>query len=216
MTGILLELHFLPSIQYLSKWLCFEQVIIEQQEHYIKGSYRNRAHLIGSNAPIRLSVPLQKGKNEQLSIREVRIANEQPWQKAMIRTIQSAYGKAPFYEFYAPPLLEILEQAHSFLFDLNRALLEEILDLLELDIPLSYTDTFQTSPPKDVLDFRNHIHPKTHRRQPDPWFQIVEYPQVFQEKHGFLPNLSILDVLFCAGPQTIEILAKSGTGFDHN
>jgi hypothetical protein len=216
MTGILLELHFLPSVQYLSKWLCFERVVIEQHEHYIKGSYRNRAHLIGSNAPICLSLPLQKGKNEQMPIREVQLANEQSWQKAMIRTIQSAYGKAPFFEFYAPPLLEILEQPHTFLFDLNRKLLEEILDLLELDTPLSYTSAFQPSPPEGMLDFRNAIHPKKHRRRPDSEYQVVEYPQVFQEKHGFLPNLSILDVLFCAGPQTIEILAKSGTGFDHN
>ncbi len=207
--AILVEIHYLPCIQYCSKFFGFERVILEQYEHYNKGSYRNRCHIAGVNGQLRLTIPLRKGKNEQLPLREVKIAYEEPWQRQHWESIRSAYGNAPFFDFYADELSVFYQKKYSFLFDFNLELLEWALGQLPGAAPLEYSGHYQKEPEKEVLDFRNAISPKAHRQKTDKHFQIINYPQVFQEKNGFLPNLSILDMLFCTGPQASLILEQS-------
>ncbi len=208
-TAILFELHYLPCIRYFSTLAHYPEVYIEQQENYQKGSYRNRCHIAGANGLLRLSIPLKQGKNEQQAIREVEIAYKEPWQSQHWNSIRSAYGKAPYFEFYAGQLRPHFERKPTFLFDFSFGLLQALLELLQLDVSLLLTDTYEKETPEDVLDLRNSIHPKKQRCQPAPKFTPATYPQVFLEKHGFLPNLSILDLLFCTGPQAPLILEES-------
>ena len=98
--AILLELQYLPPIQYFTKFFQHENVVIEQYEHYIKRSYRNRCHIATSHGIQRLSIPLKKGKNEQQSIRKVQIAYGESWQKNHWSAILAAYSNAPFFEHY--------------------------------------------------------------------------------------------------------------------
>jgi hypothetical protein len=207
--GILLELQYLPPVQYFSKFLLHDGVWIEQQEHYQKGTYRNRAHLAGPNGLQRLSVPLVSGKNRQQPIREVEIAYRQKWQRQHWQSIQTAYGNAPFFEFYADRIAPFYQRSYRFLYDFNRELLLTLLDLCGLTIRPAWTKQYREDPGSSVLDFRNAIHPKPRYARPDPFFEAVHYRQVFEEKTGFLPNLSILDLLFCTGPQSIMILEAS-------
>jgi len=207
----LLELHYLPCIQYFSKLAHYPYVYIEQQEHYQKGSYRNRCHIAGANGLLRLSVPLQQGKNEQQPIREVEMAFREPWPARHWASIQSAYGNAPFFEFYALPLARLFQEPPAQLFDFSLGLLRTLAGLLQLGCEFRFTERFDADAPAAILDLRNRIHPKLHRRRPDPHFREVAYPQVFLEKHGFLPNLSILDLLFCTGPQAGLVLEETFT-----
>lgn len=207
--AILLELQYLPPIQYMSKLAHHATVFIEAQEHYLKASYRNRAHIAGANGILRLSVPLVSGKNAQKPIREVQIAYDEPWQKHHWESIQSAYGSAPFFLHYADALQPFFERHHEFLFDWNWEILKTICQLIGLQPNVKFTSEFQIETNEATLDFRNAISPKPRKQQPDPHFQPVWYAQVFEEKHGFLPNLSILDLLFCAGPETLAILQTS-------
>ncbi len=207
--AVLLELHYLPCIQYFSKLAHYPVVYIEQQENYQKGSYRNRCHIAGANGLLRLSVPLRQGKNEQQPISQVEIAFKEPWQARHWAGIQSAYGNAPFFEFYAEPLQGLFQQRPAMLSDLNRALLLRLAELLQLGCEIRFTEQYAKKPPAGILDMRNAIHPKKHCRRPDPHFQPIGYPQVFLEKHGFIPNLSILDLLFCTGPQARLLLEGS-------
>lgn len=206
---ILLELQYLPPVQYFTKWIKYEQVWIEQHENYLKGSYRNRCHIAGVNGPLRLSIPLLKGKNEQQNIREARIAYHEPWQSQHWQSITSAYGNAPFFPFYGEEIAPFFQKKYEFLFDLNRELMQCLLRLIGLPEELNFTQTFEKKPDAGILDFRNGIFPKKHRQKKDEAFQPVHYSQVFQEKNGFLPNLSILDLLFCTGPQALLILEQS-------
>lgn len=206
--GVLLELHYLPSIQYLTKLLHYPKVYVEAHEHYVKGTYRNRCHLASANGLLRLSIPLEKGKNEQQHIREVRIAYYEPWQRWHWEGIQSAYGKSPFFEYYVDFLAPFYDKNYVFLFDWNWELLQTVLKMLQIDSNLNLTRDYQKNPPSDVLDLRNVISPKIHRQIPDPQFQPIRYEQVFIEKHGFLANLSILDLLFCTGPEALFFLTK--------
>ncbi len=205
----LLELHYLPCIRYFSKLAHYPVVYIEQQENYQKGSYRNRCHIAGANGVLRLSIPLQQGKNEQQHIREVKIAYKEPWQSQHWAGIRSAYGNAPYYEFYAGELRPFYQKRFEYLFDLSWALLQKMMELLSLDCRLQLTEAYLAEPPASIKGLRNAIHPKAHRRRPDPHFEPIAYPQVFKEKHGFLPNLSILDLLFCTGPEASALLEGS-------
>ena len=205
--GILLELHYLPCIQYFSKWYSHKSVCIEQHENYSKGSYRNRAHIAGANGILRLSIPLEKGKNEQQSIQEVKIAYHEKWQQQHWASIQSAYGNAPYFEFYADEFVPHYQQKYTYLFEFNKALLETILAQLQFSAKTHWTSKYeQEVEKKGLLDFRNGIFPKKHRQKEDIHFKVKPYPQVFSEKNGFLPNLSILDLLFCTGPQASLLL----------
>jgi hypothetical protein len=206
---ILLETAYLPPVQYISKWLLHRRVRIEQHEHYQKGSYRNRCHIAGPNGVLRLSVPLQQGKNQQQPIREVAVAYREPWQHQHWHSIQSAYGNSPFFEFYADALQPFYERRYPRLFDFNLALLETCLELCGLPAEFERSEAYAVDPAGEALDFRGAIHPKARRGAPDPYFRAAPYPQVFQEKHGFLPNLSILDLLFCCGPQTPVVIESS-------
>ena len=197
---MLTELHYLPNIRYMRQLAMADEVFIEQWEHYQKGSYRNRAHIVGGNGLQRLSIPLLKGKNEQQSIREVRIAWYQNWAKQHWNSIASAYGKSPFFEYYADDLRPIYEGKPEFLFDFNLRILEVLLELMGLEVSLKFTAQYDAPTEAGVADRRNTISPK------NPADDGLRYGQVFEERHGFVPDLSVLDLLFCVGPEAGDLL----------
>ena len=156
----------------------------EAHENYQKGGHRSRCRIATANGPLLLSIPLTGGKHQQMPIREVRIDYRQDWQRQHAQTIRSAYGRAPYYEFYADELLEVAAQRYPFLWDYNVALTQHLLTTLQLSVDLSFTTHFQGA----------DAGASQPTRQPTP------YRQVFEERYGFLPDLSILDALFCLGP----------------
>lgn len=200
----LLPTAFCPPISYIAAFLHFERVQIEQHEHYQKGGMRNRCFIATANGPLRLTVPLLKGKHQQLPVREVRIDYRTPWIKNHWHAIESAYRRAPFFEEYAAYLLPVLQQKPAFLFDLNLALLELILKFLGVPGVLVLSEAYENVPGTKT-DLRQTFRPLA---SPSPWFQPQSYPQVFEDKHGFIPNLSILDLLFCMGPEARFRIAK--------
>lgn len=207
--AILLEAQYLPNVQYFSKLTKFPNLILEAHENYQKGSYRNRCHIAGANGLMRLSIPLRKGKNQQLSIRETEISYDEPWTSQHWHSIKSAYGNAPYFPYYQDEIEAFFQIRPTFLFEWNKSFLELLIDLLQLSVEISLSQGFTKTVTDGILDLRGHIHPKSHRQAVDRNFQSVPYPQLFEERHGFLPNLSILDLLFCTGPQAILYLEES-------
>ncbi|MDX2280829.1 MAG: WbqC family protein [Saprospiraceae bacterium] len=203
----MLELGYLPPVS----WMCLlwntPQLKIEACEHFQKGSYRNRCHIAGPNGVQRLSIPLFKGKHQQTAIREVRIAYDTPWQRLHWRSILAAYGNAPYFEHYADGLAPFYHKNHTFLFDFNLLLLEFVLQKINYPGSLQFTETFEVPSSAVSNDYRNQLSPK----QPTAaaWFQPAPYAQVFMERSGFLPDLSVLDLLFCYGKQSGKILEAS-------
>jgi len=156
---------------------------------------------------LRLSIPLEKGKNQQQGIRDVRISYVEPWQNKHWTAIQSAYGNAPYFEFYADSILPFFKKKYDFLFDYNLAVFYQLFNILQLPTTVQLSQTFIKNPDNQLVDSRNAIHPT--KPLADSHFKEVYYAQVFQEKTGFLPNLSILDLLFCQGPASIVTLEHS-------
>ncbi len=198
----LIELQYLPPIAYFSILMKHETIWIEQYENYQKGSYRNRCEIGTSNGTLRLSIPLEKGKNNQTNIRDVKIYNATNWQIQHWRAIQSAYGKSPFFEYYADDLSPYFNKSFNFLFDWNLELLNLTTELIGLSTDFQLNTTYEFNQ-NDFWDYRNTITPKNSLQLP---YQPKSYNQVFEDKHGFIPNLSILDLLFCKGPEATLVI----------
>jgi hypothetical protein len=197
----LLSLSYLPPVAWCSVAWKADQVALEACDHYQKGSLRNRCYIAGPNGIQRLSIPLVKGKNQQTPIRDVRISYDEDWQRLHWRSIRTAYGNAPFFEHYVDRLSRFYEKPYPFLFDYNLEFLEFIFrDTLGWKGHFTLTTEYH-APQKwpDGTDFRDDF-PADGNAAP-PWFEPHRYAQVFMEKSGFLPNLSVLDLLFCCGKQ---------------
>lgn len=203
---LLTELTYLGPISHYARMLAHGAVRLEQHEHYVKRSYRNRVRLLTANGPITLSIPLVKGKNSQLPITEVAIAFQEDWAGQHWRTIMSAYGRAPFFEHYADELEALYRAPATLLWDWNRRLMDWALAALQLDLSVELTAMYESSPAMCV-DGRHVILPNRPTTL-DGW-QPQPYPQVFEDRYGFVADLSILDLVFCCGPYGAAILAQS-------
>ena len=205
--GILLSTAYFPPIRYFSKLVSFPEIYLEQHEHFIKQTYRNRTVILGANGPISLIVPVEKGRGPKIKIKDLRIAYDEEWQRNHWRTIFSAYNSSPFFEYYADEMEPFFRKKHEFLFDYNLSILEVLLEILELRVILNQTVSFEQIP-EDCLNFREKINPKAHLNASDSQFEPLPYTQVFSEKFGFIPDLSILDLLFNEGPSAQSLLVS--------
>lgn len=206
--GILLSTAYFAPIKYFSKLANYPEVFIEQHENFIKQTYRNRTVILGANGPISLIVPVEKGREQKIKIKDLRISYDEEWQRTHWRTIFSAYNSSPFFEYYADDLEPFFRNKFEFLVDFNQRITETLLEILEIEVVLNLTVDFERTP-ESCLNFREKISPKAHRNVDDPNFVAQEYTQVFAEKFGFIPDLSILDLLFNEGPSAHSVLLDS-------
>jgi hypothetical protein len=202
---VLLSTAYLPPIQYFTKLFAYDQVFIEQHESYSKQSYRNRCMILGANGPLTISIPIKKISGTKMPIREVEIDYDTPWQKIHWKAIESAYNCSPFFIYYKDDLKGFYHNRIRYLFDFNCGLIQIISSLIEINPDIHFTEKFDINP-ANSHDFRNTIHPKPRMNRYDNDFTPVRYYQVFKEKTGFVPGLSIIDLLFNEGNQTIHIL----------
>ncbi len=198
--------------QYLSPFILYKisiyciNIEFEQYESWQKMSFRNRCRIGTANGPLDLSVPVEGGRNADKPVREVTIDNSQSWQKRHWRSIFSAYNHSPWFEFYRFEMEKFYHTPYRFLWDWNLELSRWVFEKLQLEVRFSFSDRYEKNrQEEDVLDFRNKILPKTisgfHAYCPP-------YTQVFEERTGFIPNLSIIDLLFCEGPRAVDLLKK--------
>jgi hypothetical protein len=203
----LIELPVWPSVAWMTLLWKQGALVLETQEHFQKGSFRNRYHLAGPNGLQRLSIPLAKGKHQQSPIREVRLSYDEPWQRTHWRSIVTAYGNAPYFEYFEEGLSAFYFKKYDYLYDFNLEILQWTLKTLSFKGTLQFSETFQTKSVQTPMDYRDQLTPGA-EKYPD-WFAPHRYAQVFSERFGFIPNLSVLDLLMCQGKQSCEILEKS-------
>ncbi|MBB4077814.1 hypothetical protein GGR28_000415 [Lewinella aquimaris] len=159
----------------------------EAHENYQKGGFRNRCRIATANGPLLLSVPLAGGKHQQMPVREVHISYLTDWQRQHEQAIRSAYGRAPYFEHYADELFAVAGEHHERLWEYNLATTRCILQLLQLPLTITATDAFMGGD-AGAGNFGKAVRP---------------YRQVFEERHGFIEGLSVLDGLFCLGPEIV-------------
>ena len=201
----LLSSTYFGPIQWYQK-LHRMPCILEQYDHFVKQTYRNRCVIATANGTQTLTVPIERYDGTKCPMRDIRISDHANWRHLHWNARVSAYGETPFFEFYADDLRPFFEKRHTFLFDLNLDIMHTMCQLLDVRPQVELSEHYIVLPSEDneVVDFREAIRPK--HPLPDADFNPTPYYQVRAQRHGFLPNLSILDLLFNEGPEGIFYL----------
>lgn len=186
-----------PNIGWWMQVVHADKLLTDTGEHFQKMSYRNRYRVGGSNNSILLTVPLTNGRDQHIPVKDVLIHNKENWQVQHWRTLTSVYRRSPYFEHYEGTLQRLFETRYELLADLNRDALQWVMAQLRLKTELAVTEVYEKKYPNEVRDIRNV------KAGPA---EYPKYYQVFEDRTGFLPNLSILDLLFSEGPAAMNIL----------
>lgn len=203
MSTVVAPLAYTGSIGLWALMATAQTLIIEQYDYYQKQTHRNRAYIHGANGKLMLSIPIKHlGEIGHQHYHTVEIENSFGWQKQHWKSIQSAYRSSPYFEFYEDDLAVLYKTEFSSLYTFNKAYFELLLKLMGWKPRLVYTQSYEAS--IAATDIRAQIEQKNNTADVG-----LKYTQVFEEKNGFIPNLSILDLLFSEGPNALSLL-KAG------
>ncbi len=214
MKALLSSTYFGP-VQWYQKLNRYDECLIEQYESFIKQTYRNRMVIATTNGPLALTIPTNH--DTSMAMKDIRISDHANWRHVHWNALLSAYGESPFFEYYQDDIRPFYEKKYEFLFDFNMETMQKMIELLDIRPNISLTDHYvlseerrtkceeinipHSTPGPSISDFRESIRPK--HPLPDPEFTPRRYYQVYEQKHGFLPNMSILDLLFNEGNEAI-------------
>lgn len=194
---------YFPSIAHYVLFAKAEALVFEMEDNFQKQTYRNRTYVYGANGKLMLNVPVKHSKSAtHQKYKEIKIANETAWQRLHWKSLESAYRTSPYFEYYEDELRPLFEKKYTFLMDVNLDTFQLINDCLQLEISTSKTTEYQL----DILgtqDYRKLVDVKK-----EPNHNFKPYTQVFDDKYGFLSNLSILDLLFNEGTNALTYLEK--------
>lgn len=198
---VILPTAYFGNIAWFKQFLKYEKIIIEQFDYFEKQCLRNSCEIYGANGLLKLSVPLSARHNKTITS-EIYVDNKTNWASQHIRSIESAYNNAPYFEFYWDNYLPILNQKFEKLTDLNQSVLQQLCKDLKISKNLTYSESYLEH--KEYKDLRSKKYFSSHRI--DDLSVFKAYHQVFEDKFGFLPNLWICDLLFNYGPDSLEYL----------
>ena len=201
---VILYHSYFPSIFQFALMLQAQEIVFECFGNYEKQTLRNRTYIYGPNGKQVLSIPVNYTQNNRQLYKNVKIAYNTPWQSHHKKSLDTAYKSSPFYEFYVDELNSLFEIKPEYLMDFNIACLEKICECLQVSLSTKNTTDFEKEP-KYLKDYRSLANVKTHNPE------CIPYTQVFSEKHGFINNLSVLDLLFNEGPNTVNYLLNLKT-----
>ena len=203
MKQLLLSTTYFGPIQWYQKLYRAESVQIERWESFQKQTYRNRCVIATTNGPQALTVPIERQFTINC-IKDIRISDHGNWRHLHWNALQSAYGESPFFDYYVDDLRPFYEQRFAFLLDFNMQMTAKLCELLDITPNISLSEEYVKDVESGVDDFREVIRPK--HPMPDADFIPKPYYQVYAQRHGFIPNLSILDLLFNMGNEALFYL----------
>lgn len=189
---------YLPNIAYMAWMISQKEITFVTQGHYQKQTYRNRTEIYGANGKLKLTVPIVHHKNQSRQTdAEVRIHYENKWQKDHWKSLEAAYRSSPYFEFYEDDLYPFFAKKTEKLMELNKGLIHKILSLLQAEVVLKSDTNLSIQVNHKLVIAKGNAAPKN-----------PPYHQVFQSKHGFIGGLSVLDLIFNLGPQSLDYLQK--------
>lgn len=199
--NIIIHPSYFPSVSHFVAIANADVVTFEMEDNFQKQTNRNRMYIYSPNGIQLLNVPIKHSKEAHQRIREVRIENDFDWQKQHFKSLEAAYRTSPFFEYFENDLLPIFQKRHTFLMDLNLETMSIVSKCLRLEFDYNETPEYFHEV-NDKADFRNLIKGKKDTSV------FAPYTQVFGDKHGFLNNLSVLDLLFSEGRYALHYLRK--------
>lgn len=202
---VLLDCEYFACIDWYAVFLQSQEVNMELYEFFERKTYRNRCEIAGPNGKITLSVPLEHGRNQRAIMKDIRVCNNEKWQLLHWKTLCACYRRAPFFEYFEYAFAQFFSKNFTFLTDVLDESHQLILQLLKINQAYAFTTFYEKTPSHPTEDFRNHFSPQT-----PPQYFTGRYMQIFEERNTFLPNLSILDMLFACGNRTQSTILEFG------
>lgn len=208
MNQIILSSAYLAPVEYYAKLFAYDKVYVERFDSYMKQTYRNRCVIASAGGPQALTIPTEKGEGAKCLMKDIRISDHGSWRHVHWNAFVAAYKHSPFFDYYADDFHRFYEKRYDFLYDFNMELCHWMCEQIDLQPVMIPTDDY-VAVPEGMDDYRERIHPKKVYTEADPDFSLVPYYQVFDAKQGFQPNLSIADLLFNMGPESLLVLRDS-------
>lgn len=199
---------YLAPVSYYAKLFAADKAYIERYDNYVKQTYRNRCVIAAADGPLALTIPTEKPDSLKCPMKDIRISDHGNWRHMHWNALVSNYRNSAFFEYYADEFRVFYEKKYPFLWDFNQEICALVCDLIDIHPQMEGTTEYRTEFAPNEWDFREIIHPKRDFRIADPNFTAEPYYQVFKENFGFLPNLSIADLLFNMGPESLLVLQK--------
>lgn len=213
---LVIETQYLGTVQYYARLLHHKNVLIEQAEKFAKSTYRNRCYIATADGELRLSIPLFNGKDQRKTIKDIKISYDHAWQRLHWHSLTAAYRSSPYFEFYEDDFYPFYHKKFTYLLDFNQQLCALILKALQADVDINYTQKFRKLyDEQQFLDFRSAIHPNPRKARKELAYQKAAtyitptYQQVFDDKLPFMPEVSIVDLLFNEGPNSATLLKNA-------
>ena len=199
--NILIHPTYFPSISHFAAIVQAEKITFEMEDNFQKQTNRNRTYIYSPNGIQLLNIPVKHSKAAHQKTKDIQIENDFDWQKQHFKSLEAAYRSSPFFEYFEDDLLPIFEKKHQFLMDLNLEVFDLITRCLRMKIDYSTTtEYFHEINPEEVVDFRFLANGKKDNSQ------FESYTQVFDDKFGFVNNLSVLDLVFNEGKFALDYL----------
>lgn len=202
MNSLLLPTYF-PSISHFAIIVQSENITFEMEDNFQKQTNRNRTYIYSPNGIQLLNIPVKHSKNAHQKTKDILIENDFDWQKQHFKSLEAAYRSSPFFEYFEDDITPIFEKKHAFLMDLNFEVFDIVTKCLRMKVEFGKTTEYFHETP-NFMDFRYLANGK---KDPN---SFEKYTQVFDDKHGFINNLSVLDLLFNEGKFAMDYL-KSQT-----
>ncbi len=201
MPQAIFSLAYFGPIHYYISLVKYNKIWLEASENYQKQTFRNRQNIYGANGKLMLNIPIKHSKSKKrLKYIDSQIENEFKWQSLHFKSLASAYRTSPYFEFYEDDIEPLFRKSYTNLFEFNKDCFDTIIELLGIDVTYKMTSLFEKDY-NQIDDKRNLVRAKTKQD-----FKLNPYHQVFENKFGFIPDLSILDLLFNLGPESLTYL----------
>lgn len=200
--NLLIHPNYLPAISQLKLIIDSKKLIFEINDNFQKQTYRNRTYIYGANGLLLLSIPVIHSQKNRKKFKDVKIAYDYDWLTQHLKSFQISYRSSPFFEYYEDKLVDLYVRREKYLYDFNLRSIDVLFDMLQINIEYDFTKGYSEQY-SDILDYRNNY------KKLNSSFKIKEYTQVFESKHGYIENLSALDLIFNEGPNAINFLKTS-------
>ncbi|WP_242132741.1 WbqC family protein [Aestuariivivens marinum] len=198
--NILIHPTYFPTIAHFVAMVKAKEVMFEMDDNFVKQTYRNRTYIYGANGKLALNIPVIHTQKNRQKYRDVKIFNTENWQGIHWKSLLTAYRTSPFFEYYEDDLAPLFQKQYDYILDFNLNCFDAVCDCLQLDLNISKSEIYKETV-EDYIDYRHLVKAKKEHS-----YNFKPYTQVFSDKHGFIPNLSVLDLLFNEGPNTLTYL----------
>ena len=199
---ILIHPNYFPNIHQFTQIIKANNILFEVSDNYQKQTFRNRTYIYGANGKLGLFIPVIHTHNNRELFKDVKISYDSNWMDLHLKSLQSAYRSSPYFEYFEDDFIKLYSEKEKFLADFNIKCIRLISNLLDLDLDYKISGEY-VEKTNDIIDLRDLSNARKEKKIDTP-----KYIQVFESKHGYINNLSILDLIFSEGPNSVSLITN--------